>query len=332
MRMDRIFAAAFVVLVSTAIIGFSTGDTGASFTGTTTNPGQILNTVNVQPPASQNAAVSVSAGTVNLSWTATPTAPNGHTITYLVLRNGTQIGTTGSLVYSDTPPADGTYSYTIQTKIAQGAGFFTSGNSAAQNGISDRTAPTASITCAGGVCGAGWYTAVPTVVITGADGGSGVSTVTRNVDAGGNVAGASPMTIPTLGQGTHTVAYFATDVAGNSNGMTTQTIKIDSVAPSAAALATAVGASNGDVKLTWTQGADATSGVATFDTYDKAVANSGSACGTTGFTLVSSGLGAGTTTATINVGHNSWACFYVVTHDAAGNTTQSNISGPTQGK
>ena len=131
----------------------------------------------------------------------------------------------------------------------------------------------------------------------------------------------------------HSVVYSGADAVGNASGNTTQTVQIDGTPPPAAALTTAAGTvTNGDVKLTWTQAADATSGVASFDTYKKAVANGGSACGTTGFTLVSSGLAAGTTTSTINVGHNAWACFYVVTHDAAGNTTQSNISGPTQGK
>jgi hypothetical protein len=332
MRVDRIVVAALGVLVSTAIVAFSTGNTGASFTGTTTNPGQILNTVSVQPPATQNAVVSVSAGTVNLSWTATPTPPNGHTITYLVLRNGTQIGTTGSLAYSDTPPADGTYSYTIQTKIAQGAGFFTSGNSAAQNGISDRTAPTASITCAGGVCGAGWYTAVPTVVITGADGGSGVSTVTRNIDAAGNVAGASPLTIPALGQGTHTVAYFATDVAGNSNGAVTSTIKVDSVAPTAVTGLGAATGANGPpvtVDLTWTAGTDATSGIAGYVVHwSNAVATCAGATYPNSATI-----GVVTSYQITGLATNQSYCAYVVTKDNAGNlSANSAVVGPTSAK
>ena len=160
MKMDRILAAAFVVLVSTAIIGFSAGNTGASFTGTTTNPNQSMVTSNVAAPASLT-ATSVAAGQINLSWPATTTPANGHTVTYLVFRGGVQIASTASLSYSDTPVADGTYTYYIQTKIAQGAGFFTSGNSPSQSPLSDRTAPTASITCAGAACSAGWYTTVP---------------------------------------------------------------------------------------------------------------------------------------------------------------------------
>jgi len=80
-----------------------------------------------------------------------------------------QIGTTSSLTYSDTPGADGTYEYVVQTKIAQGSGFFTSGNSATKNTKSDRTAPTMSATCNAGSC-AGWFNASVTFVVSGADG------------------------------------------------------------------------------------------------------------------------------------------------------------------
>ncbi|HEX9496665.1 MAG TPA: hypothetical protein VGA38_12975 [Candidatus Limnocylindria bacterium] len=142
MRTDRLIALAFVVLVSTAIVGFSAGSTSASFTASTTNPSQSTATSNVAAPASAS-ATSAAAGVVNLSWPATTTPANGHTVTYLILRNGTQIASTAALTYSDTPAADGTYSYTVQTKIAQGAGFFTSGSSPAASGVSDATAPTA---------------------------------------------------------------------------------------------------------------------------------------------------------------------------------------------
>ena len=148
MRIDRILVAAFVVLVSTAIIGFSAGDSGASFTGATTNPNQSWNTQTVTPPASFTSATPVIAGQIDLVWTATASPAGSHTLTYLVLRGPVggpyaQVGTTAALTYSDTPVADGTYEYVVQTKIAQGAGFFTSGNSAAKSSKSDRTAPTA---------------------------------------------------------------------------------------------------------------------------------------------------------------------------------------------
>jgi hypothetical protein len=331
MRADRIVAASFVVLVSTAIVGLSTGETGASFTGTTTNPGQILQTSTVAAPASLTAASAV-AGRVDLSWPATTTPANGHTVTYLVLRNGVQVGTTAALTYSDTPGSDGTYTYSVQAKIAQGAGFFTSGSSPAQSGTSDRLAPTASITCAGGACGAGWYTTVPTVVVTGADGGTGIATVTRNVDAGGNVAGASPMTVPVLGQGTHTVAYFATDVAGNSNGAATQTIKIDSVAPTAAsAIVTGKGIASGSITVSWTASTDASSGVSGYTLHRSGVVASCAATNVTNYPTATA-LGNVTSTTVSGLVSASKYCFYLTTADVAGNMTDSAAAGPQPAK
>src|SRR5512133_762139 len=76
---DRLLAIAFVLMVTVALAGITTGDTGASFTSTSTNPNNHANTLLVQPPASQNATTSSAAGVVNLSWTATPTAAGtGH--------------------------------------------------------------------------------------------------------------------------------------------------------------------------------------------------------------------------------------------------------------
>jgi hypothetical protein len=334
MRTDRIVAAAFVVLVSTAIVGLSTGESGASFTGTTTNPGQILQTSTVAAPASETAASAI-AGRVDLSWPATTTPANGHTVTYLVLRNGVQVGTTAALVYSDTPASDGTYTYTVQTKIAQGAGFFTSGNSPAQNGVSDRTAPTASITCAGAACGAGWYTTLPSVVITGADGGSGISTVSRNVDGGGNVAGASPMTIPALGQGTHTVAYFATDVAGNSNGATTQTIKVDTLPPTAATGLTSVkGVATGSIDLTWSAGTDGGSGVSGYTIHRTgALGAGGCPVANTGNYPNTSTVGVVTATTIAGLATGSKYCFYLTTTDnVAWVSANSAAAGPQPAK
>jgi hypothetical protein len=147
MKIERIFAAACVVLVSTAIVGFSTGSTGASFTGSSTNPNQSWNTQNVTPPAAFTSATPVPAGQIDLVWTATTSPAGSHTLTYLVLRGPVggpyaQVGTTAGLTYSDIPASDGTYEYVVQTKIAQGTGFFTSGNSATKSSLSDRTAPT----------------------------------------------------------------------------------------------------------------------------------------------------------------------------------------------
>ncbi len=331
---DRLLAIAFVVMVTLGLAGIVSANTGATFTGTTTNPNDHINTMLVQPPASQGVPTSSAGGVVNLSWTATPTAPGtGHTLTYLVLRGPiggpyTQITSVSGLSYTDTPPSDGTYQYVIQARVS-GGGAFTSGNSTAQNGISDRLAPTMSIQCNGAACSStAWYNAAVSVTVTGTDGGTGVGSVTRDVDGGGQVstAGASATFNVTGDSASHSVVYFGTDAAGNTSGSSTQTLKIDGTPPPAASLfGFRWGTLQGDVTLAWTQAADATSGVATFDAYKKNIAGSGSACGTTGFTIAKSGLASGTATTTVNVGNNAWACLYLITKDNAGNQTQSNI-------
>ena len=67
MRIDRILTAALVVLVSTAIVGFSTGSTGASFTASTTNSNESWATSNVAAPASVTATSAI-AGRIDLAW------------------------------------------------------------------------------------------------------------------------------------------------------------------------------------------------------------------------------------------------------------------------
>lgn len=146
---DRLLAAAFVVLVSTAIVGFSAAETGASFTSSTTNPGGSWNTATVQPPTAVT-ATSAAAGAVTLTWTASTTTITGTQVkTYDVYRGpvggpySTLVGSTtaSTLTLSDTPSTDGSYGYVVQTRIAQGAGAFTAA-AGAVTGTSDRTAPT----------------------------------------------------------------------------------------------------------------------------------------------------------------------------------------------
>ena len=185
---ERILAAAFVVLVSTAIVGFSAGSTGATFVGSTTNPNQSWNTQNVTPPAAFTSATSKPAGQIDLVWTATTSPAGSHTLTYLVLRGPvggpySQVGTTAALTYSDTPGSDGTYEYVVQAKMAQGAGFFTSANSATKSTKSDRTAPTAASGFSG-VKGA-IFGEITLSWTAGTDGGTGVSGYTiRYVQTG----------------------------------------------------------------------------------------------------------------------------------------------------
>lgn len=99
----------------------------------------------------------------------------------------------------------------------------------------DSTPPTVSHTLspASPNGGAGWYTSAPTMTLTATDeeGGSGVDTVTWQVDS-------TPPTVYTqavplnLADGAHTVTYKATDVAGNESTVGSFTFSIDQTKPS----------------------------------------------------------------------------------------------------
>lgn len=326
---DRGIAVAFVVIVSSAIVGLSAGATGASFTATTTNPANSLNTLNLLPPASQGVPTSSPAGVVNLSWTATPTSPGTHTLTYLVFRDAVQIGSTSSLTYIDTPPADGTYTYTMQAKVAQGAGFFTSADSAAQSGLSDRLAPTMTITCNDAACG-GWENSA-TVLVSGTDSGSGMKSVTYGLDDAGNVVTNAASVTFSPADGTHTVAYFGTDAAGNVQSTVTQTVKIDTVAPTAATgITSAKGGAAGTIDLAWTAGTDALSGVAGY-TIHRSDVMTGATCPTQSPTNYPNPIAVGAVTSTTISGLVSASkyCFYFTTNDNAGNASANSATvGP----
>jgi hypothetical protein len=339
---DRVLAVAVVLMVTIALAGIVSGDTAASFTGTSTNPSNHLNTLLVQPPASQNSTTSSAAGLVNLSWTATPTvAGSGHTLSYDVLRGPVGgpyalVATTSSLAYSDTPPADGSYGYVIRAKVT-GGGTFTSGDSAAATGISDSTPPAVSISCNSAACAAGWYNAAVAVTVSGVDAGTGMGSVTRNVDASGQVstAGAS-VTFSVSGESAgHTVQYFGTDAAGNAAATASTTIKIDTTAPTAATALLAVTGVAGapiTVDLTWTPGADALSGV---QGYEVRWTNNVSACPAANPANYPNAATVGAVTsyqlASPTAGDKH--CAYVVTIDNAGNrSANSAVVGPTKSK
>jgi len=340
---DRLLAIAFVLMVTFILAGVSAGETQASFTGTSTNPTNQSITMTVAPPAAQNSTTSAAAGVVNLSWTATPTAPGtGHTLSYDVLRGPVGgpysfVANTASLAYSDTPSADGTYEYVIQAKVT-GGGTFSSGNSAAKSGISDRTAPSKSITCNAAACSAGWYNAAVSVTVSGTDAGTGMGSVTRNVDAAGQVStGGASATFSVSGENAgHTVQYFTTDAAGNASATATQTIKIDLTAPTNATAFTSAtpGGGNpaGTVNLSWTAGSDALSGLAGYTIHRSGVVATCPATTTTNYPTT---YAAGAVTS-IQVGgmtSGSKYCFYITADDNAGNSSvASAATGPTKAR
>ncbi|GAB3563687.1 hypothetical protein GCM10027405_18670 [Arthrobacter alkaliphilus] len=188
---------------------------------------------------------SLSGTNVTLSWAAA-TTPGGHPASgYTVARysgasGGTQVaagggcaGTVTALSCTEQSVPGGTWYYAVTPVIS----LWTGAESARSGGvISDSTPPTISVSSISPTPnGAGYNnTSTVTVNLSAVDntGGSGVASINYTVDGGSQVTvNASTAAVNVSGNGTHTVSFFATDVAGNSSTPQTQTIKIDSVAP-----------------------------------------------------------------------------------------------------
>ncbi len=208
---DRQVAVALVLLAAILFVGLIASETGAVFTKTATNPGNVAAALRVDPPAAQAAPVSAPAGAVSLSWSATPTSAGaGHALDYLVLRGPVggpyaQVGVTASLGLTDTPPADGTYGYVIQARVT-GGGALTSGNSTERTGISDRTAPS---TTAGAPSASDVKTF--TIPVSYSDGGTGVTgtSLYAKSPAAGSYSLVSTNSFAVSASGTSTFTYTA---------------------------------------------------------------------------------------------------------------------------
>lgn len=107
-----------------------------------------------------------------------------------------------------------------------------------------------------------WSTADVPVTFSPADGLSGVASTTYEIDGGPTQTGTSAVV---SGEGSHTVTYRSTDVAGNVEATNTTTINIDTEAPSISGsvspAANANGWNNTPVTVSFTCG-DSASGVA----------------------------------------------------------------------
>jgi hypothetical protein len=104
--------------------------------------------------------------------------------------------------------------------------------------VIDTTAPTATATLTPAANAAGWNNTTPVgVTLSANDGtGSGVNQITYTTDGSdptssgtAQVYSGSPFNISA--QGTTTVKYYATDIAGNASAVQTQAVKIDTAPP-----------------------------------------------------------------------------------------------------
>ncbi len=183
--------------------------TAIACNGTTCASGWYTAAVSVTLSATDNAGGS---GVAGIYYTTNGTTP-----------------TTSSTRYT------GAFSLT-QTAAVKYFAVDVAGNAAAiktQNVQVDVAAPVTTITCSAAACSTGWYRASVTVRLAATDpsGGGGVAATYYTTD------GTTPTTSSTRYTGsfsiaaTRTVKYFSVDVAGNKEAVKSQTIMVDTAAP-----------------------------------------------------------------------------------------------------
>ncbi len=136
--------------------------------------------------------------------------------------------------------------------------------------VTDTTPPASSATLAPAPSATGWHRTDVVATITATDADSGISRIDYSVAIGGQVsagsAAADVATVTLTGEGDRTLAYFATDNAGNVESSHAVALRIDRTAPtisaSRAPAANAAGWNNGPVTVAFSC-ADALSGIDT---------------------------------------------------------------------
>ncbi|HET9891544.1 MAG TPA: Ig-like domain repeat protein [Mycobacterium sp.] len=204
------------------------------FAAATGTADSSLSTQSIAPP-NLNSATSRAGGAIQLAWSATATAAQRPDLTfvyYVYRSNGgpaTLVNASGTtaLSYADTPSADGTWTYSV----AAGVSSFVSVNSNAISALSDRLAPTVTLTCGSNSCTSSWYRAPVIVTISAQDAGTGVASIAYVLDGTSTtISGAT--TSFTIGDGIHQLRYSAADQAGNTSTTVSLTLRVDSTPPS----------------------------------------------------------------------------------------------------
>jgi hypothetical protein len=168
---------------------------------------------------------------------------------------GTDLGTAGTVRFGTTAATTGSWSATsvtatVPASLAPGSVnvTVTPTGAAASNALSftvdappsggDTTAP---VTTASGPRASGWYNRTVNIGLSAVDelGGSGVAAITSSIDGGApsGIAGAAATVtlavdaVTHLNDGSHSIAYHATDVAGNAESGHALAVNIDTRKP-----------------------------------------------------------------------------------------------------
>ena len=224
----------------TPVISLWTGSESARSTGV--NSDTIPPTVSVSSVApTPNAAGYNNTGpvTVNLSATDNAGGSGVASVTY-ALDGGSPVSVNGATTAVNVS-GDGTHTVSYFATDAAG----NSSTPQSQSVKIDTVLPVAAVASISPAPNAAGYnrTSPVTVNLSATDaGGSGVANIKYSVDGGTQViVNAATAAVNVSGGGTHTVSYFATDIAGNASNPQAQTVKIDTTAPTVSSVAMANG-------------------------------------------------------------------------------------------
>ncbi|KKL23779.1 hypothetical protein LCGC14_2421970, partial [marine sediment metagenome] len=189
---------------------------------------------------------------VNLSWTSSEDETSG-VKEYEVERsiNGTDFNNVGSsttIAFSDTSVSSGTYYYRVRAlDNARNASNYSNVVQADVGAIVDTTPPTTTATISGTFGDNGYYITQPLLTLAATDtGGTGVASTDYSLNGSVFDTYVAPLTITT--EGSTTIVYRSTDVAGNIETDNTDIVKVDTIVPSIpAGLSASVSATQVDV-------------------------------------------------------------------------------------
>ena len=146
-------------------------------------------------------------------------------------------GTSGGWTYygnfttspiSFTATNDGTYQFYTRAWDANGAGE-SQAEAPDATTIVDTTKPTTTISVTGTSTGTNTFSGSASFTLSASDGGSGVNATYYRVDASSWIRYSGPVTM--TNGGTHQVQYYSVDVAGNTEGMKSQAVTIETTNP-----------------------------------------------------------------------------------------------------
>lgn len=236
------------VVAAVLLVGGTGAAAYAYWQTTSTSPDGLAVADTVQAGAQPTASAAKQDLTV--SWAASTTtggrAVSGYTVQrYGTASGGTAVAATGgcagivaTLSCTESGVPNGVWYYTVTPVLGNWAG---AEGARSAGVIADGIPPSASVASISPTPNsAGYNNSSPVVINLAAQdqaGGSGVASITYTVDGGAPVTvPASTAAVSVSGDGTHTVVYSATDVAGNVSPAQQVTARIDTQAPGAPTL------------------------------------------------------------------------------------------------